>query len=274
MENNNNNNDEKLDETENSKKLLKEFKTLLKSNHNGCMPFSYTPFDLLQLTLHIPRVFIDPSFRNKVENVDVRLCTEIGNKETEHVLGDGLFHAIATSTYPSLDSGRVGEPVCDQYDCYLTEDFQIICIADGCNWGPPPATAAKVASETFVNHILENRENMYHTRQLAQYCVSGIAKAHNEIIKKKKNEPKKKKLGTTTLIGGVMVKLKPKKIETSISGGTSLRKQSSRSFEDYRDLQNKKEKDTENISSSKSMDELDLNIPKKKKKEKFIKIVT
>ena len=124
--------------------------------------------------------------------------------------------ARSISTYPfDKERGvREGDPICDQYKVILSKHRVIIAMSDGCNWGFAPRDAAIKSSSAFVNYIQKNiekettgmKKGVQTIRQLAKLCLRGVSVAHNQIIKGKTVD---EMVGTTTMLGGVLVKVDP-----------------------------------------------------------------
>lgn len=44
------------------------------------------------------------------------------------------FHYKSTSTYPTYNGKRDGDPIADHFSVILRNNCAFLCIADGCNW--------------------------------------------------------------------------------------------------------------------------------------------
>ena len=170
----------------------------------------YIPFDVTSemaenFCIYIPKLKLDARIVEK-PNVFISFATKTDSLEDEHKLDD-FFHGRSTSTYPYMEykKQREGEPVCDQYRVNLCPNNSIIAVADGCNWGRAPATAASKASKAFIDYMNKNRDLFVNTYRVARLCLEGLAAAHNSIIAGPYEEGQR--IGTTTLLGGLISKV-------------------------------------------------------------------
>lgn len=138
-----------------------------------------------------------------------------------------LIAAQSISTYPKdMNTGtRQGDPICDQYAILKFHNRTIFALADGCNWGPGPRTAARYACDTFVRLMTTYQfeiQDAYDTPGLILRCFE---EAHQKIIEGRTQENLFQGLvvvsvdyflkfflflkiaGTTTMIAGLVLQL-------------------------------------------------------------------
>ena len=187
--------------------MYKELKWKEQQKYMGLnfAPFSISKSDANEYCKYVPRLNLDPRARLEPEYI-VSLRTLIPQLEKHHYFPP-YFCGRSTSTYPYIEAkgGRDGEPICDQYNIMFSPPLSIIAVADGCNWGTGPAEAAYRASKAFVDHMNKSRDLFRSTNLVAHLCLDGIVAAHNAIIAGPYIEGKS--IGTTTLLGGVLVKV-------------------------------------------------------------------
>eukprot|EP01095_Lingulamoeba_sp_RSL-Kostka_P000267 TRINITY_DN1040_c1_g2_i1.p1 TRINITY_DN1040_c1_g2~~TRINITY_DN1040_c1_g2_i1.p1 ORF type:complete len:528 (-),score=160.83 TRINITY_DN1040_c1_g2_i1:166-1749(-) len=126
----------------------------------------------------------------------------------------GIISSQSISTYPNIPIEtpegepqryiKQGEPICDRFSFCLLPQRQILVIADGCNWGDKPKTAAIKASNTFLNYLYEHQHEVNNTHYAARLISRAFALAHNKILE---NAEAIWMVGTTTLLGGLVVEL-------------------------------------------------------------------
>jgi hypothetical protein len=119
-----------------------------------------------------------------------------------------IFCGRSLSTYPyNRDKfHRDGEPICDQYHLILSKYRTIISMGDGCNWGNAPKEAAARSAAAFVNYVNDHYSEVTNLYELAKLCLFSIENAHNSIIQHKTFDYS---VGTTTLLGGLLVRVDP-----------------------------------------------------------------
>eukprot|EP01108_Squamamoeba_japonica_P001623 TRINITY_DN1703_c0_g1_i4.p1 TRINITY_DN1703_c0_g1~~TRINITY_DN1703_c0_g1_i4.p1 ORF type:complete len:420 (-),score=91.12 TRINITY_DN1703_c0_g1_i4:112-1371(-) len=119
-----------------------------------------------------------------------------------------LASACSVSTYPHVpgEPVRAGDPICDQYRVNLYENRAIVCIADGCNWGPKVLEAANRASNEFVDYLHERLPGLTETKQFKKVLIDAMQAAHVKIFEGKVDQDGHWwDVGQTTLLGGVLV---------------------------------------------------------------------
>ena len=158
----------------------------------GIAPLKYTPTTMDSLNDRI-----------KSKELAAFDCPDEEERDCEvpgHMLGR------ITSTYPWLKSNdeREGDPICDHLAARIFENRFFLAIADGCNWGPAPAEAAKRATQTFLNTMISHHEAFGNTQQIGQCILDAISAAHDCIMI---DHSDIFAAGTTTLLGGVLIQL-------------------------------------------------------------------
>jgi len=166
-------------------------------------------------------------FKNNQEFLEERVETDIishsevsvGPGETEYHMayGDFIFGASASS-YPkkvnkngqkSSSKERLGDPICDCYGFEVVGTHQaVVSLADGCNWGPRPLEAARVAVTYFHKYVKKNLHTVTTVREGGFLLLHALAEAQRKIL----SAPVKRGLdimeaGTTTLLGGIVLPL-------------------------------------------------------------------
>jgi len=130
-----------------------------------------------------------------------------------------LLFAKSLSSYPKKphkDDGedrgneRLGDPICDCYSFDVLGGPAVsVAIADGCNWGPKPLEAAKIACLTFHESSRKNASKFTSIRETGRLLLKSFSEAHTAILQ----APLKRgvidiwETGTTTLLGGVLLQL-------------------------------------------------------------------
>eukprot|EP01127_Copromyxa_protea_P016713 TRINITY_DN5010_c0_g1_i1.p1 TRINITY_DN5010_c0_g1~~TRINITY_DN5010_c0_g1_i1.p1 ORF type:complete len:1604 (+),score=274.67 TRINITY_DN5010_c0_g1_i1:128-4813(+) len=124
-------------------------------------------------------------------------------------VGEGVY-GVVTTTYPRIsmkpeEREHQGDPICDKFCLERFENGVIAAVADGCNWGPKPRSAAEIASRTFVEynkkHVFEAGLEM---TTVAENLVKACSSAHAAILQ---SSPKAFDCGTTTLLGGCLLQI-------------------------------------------------------------------
>lgn len=134
---------------------------------------------------------------------------------------DGKFiFAKSISSYPlkpkkvgdtsEEDGVKLGDPICDTYSFEAFDSKNVIfAVADGCNWGPKPLEAARIASTVFQDYMKSKLPRIDSVRKAGKCLVKAFMQAHTRILQ----APLKRGIndiwetGTTTLLGGVILKL-------------------------------------------------------------------
>lgn len=115
------------------------------------------------------------------------------------------------STYPHVPGKpkRDGDPVCDSYSIQILEESVVIgVVADGCNWGKRPMDASNAAKDAFVEYLRTHLHNAVEFRDVGHFLLRAISYCHSKIIEGKQDVWE---AGTTTLLGGVLLRLKKAK---------------------------------------------------------------
>jgi len=133
--------------------------------------------------------------------------------------GDHVF-AKSISSYPlkpkkpgdpaEEDGVKLGDPICDTYSFEVFDSKNVVfAVADGCNWGPKPLEAARISSTVFQEHMKSKLPRIDSVRKAGKCLVKAFMQAHTRILQ----APLKRGIndiwetGTTTLLGGVILKL-------------------------------------------------------------------
>eukprot|EP00010_Vexillifera_abyssalis_P008882 CAMPEP_0201544274 /NCGR_PEP_ID=MMETSP0173_2-20130828/874_1 /ASSEMBLY_ACC=CAM_ASM_000268 /TAXON_ID=218659 /ORGANISM="Vexillifera sp., Strain DIVA3 564/2" /LENGTH=520 /DNA_ID=CAMNT_0047952335 /DNA_START=33 /DNA_END=1595 /DNA_ORIENTATION=- len=138
---------------------------------------------------------------NDIEKSQVKGCdTEV------QVLGSAkhLISIRRTSTYPHLPgkAKREGEPIADAFSIIRQRGGGVIVsLADGCNWGAKSRNAAVKACDSFARYVAESMQRISNTLQAGHFLLRGFAEAHSSIMEDGDDA------GTTTLLGGILVRL-------------------------------------------------------------------
>ena len=193
------------------KEIITIYKKLLKHIQRKKIKTDYVEFKLSRKEVddycrYVPQLPLDPRITEKSKKAVTFYTICDSEKVSNHEL-QGYFYGKSTSTYPYIEAkqSREGEPICDQYRVMFCPPISIIALADGCNWGAAPAEAAQMASKAFVNFIYKHKQTIRTTGRLSRLCLQGLCEAHNKIISTPQLEGKG--IGTTTLLGGVVVKV-------------------------------------------------------------------
>ena len=80
------------------------------------------------------------------------------------------------------DGRRQGDPICDRCCAVSSKDRVAIAIADGCNWGVKPATAARKAAAAFVESVFCNSVTPRSTAKCVPLLLHAIAEAQQAIL--------------------------------------------------------------------------------------------
>jgi len=113
--------------------------------------------------------------------------------------------AQSISTYPVTAQGdkRDGDPLCDHYFIELYPNRLLVALADGCNWGLRPYNAALKAVEGFIQYLRTSKINTLD--ESSKILIRAIWHAHYKIVE---GLPDIWEAGTSTLLGGMLLKLK------------------------------------------------------------------
>ena len=105
---------------------------------------------------------------------------------------------------------RDGDPICDRFLVQLLPKRSIALVADGCNWGEKPRKAAEKASNSFADYLLEHQAEATTTHYVARLITRAFSVAHHSILEGSRDSWD---VGTTTLLGGLLVKLQEPLLE-------------------------------------------------------------
>lgn len=85
--------------------------------------------------------------------------------------------------YRKFFKQKLGDPICDQFCLERYTNRTLFAIADGCNWGPKPQTAAKIAAQTFVdfNKRVIFDPDMKTSNQMMRAFLNSFLQAHNKV---------------------------------------------------------------------------------------------
>ena len=144
-------------------------------------------------------------------------------KEFEYCLNEARSYCGGTSisTYPikqnaefllngseeDVEQIREGSPICDQYRAEFFHTRAIIALADGCNWGDPPREAARAARDAFVHYLRNHHCEIMDVQNAGSLVLRAFSIANAAIMKEKIASIQK--IGTTTLLGGILLQLEP-----------------------------------------------------------------
>jgi hypothetical protein len=118
--------------------------------------------------------------------------------------GRAEHYGLVWSTYPSDDG--LWQLLCDRFVAEVYPGWKAMCLADGCNWGPRPRTAAWKASAAFLEFVRANASLFQRTKEVGYLLLKAFSVAHERIIEGLEGE-QVWDAGTTTLIGGVLLPL-------------------------------------------------------------------
>lgn len=110
----------------------------------------------------------------------------------------------SVSTYPAGTQGAA--VICDQYRIRKLGNRMVMVVCDGCNWGPKPREAARVACEQFCDHLSSPifQENAVSSTFLQRQLHGVVMGCHKRIIKGEKDL---RQVGTTTICGGLLAQM-------------------------------------------------------------------
>jgi len=144
---------------------------------------------------------------------DVHSCVQDFNTVDQEKLLPARVCGHTVSTYPTLtlpdgSKRRQGDPVCDRFWIQLLQNRYIATVADGCNWGIQPATAAHVGTIQFIRYFREAQHNKVNdTLKAGRYLLRALSAAHDSIVKNKPGEDELSEAGTSTMLGGLLLEL-------------------------------------------------------------------
>lgn len=129
-----------------------------------------------------------------------------------------VVYAKSISIYPKKprkegeekSTGRLGDPICDAY-CFdiIGTGRAFLSVADGCNWGPKPLEAARIATTTFQESARKNCAKFTTVRETGRLLLRSFMDAHTKILEAPLGRGINDiwETGTTTLCGGVCLEL-------------------------------------------------------------------
>eukprot|EP01118_Nematostelium_gracile_P017645 TRINITY_DN7609_c0_g1_i2.p1 TRINITY_DN7609_c0_g1~~TRINITY_DN7609_c0_g1_i2.p1 ORF type:complete len:438 (-),score=113.86 TRINITY_DN7609_c0_g1_i2:4-1317(-) len=112
------------------------------------------------------------------------------------------------STYPFLPGKpqRDGDPICDSFKIELLEENCIVAVVcDGCNWGRRPMEASNRAKDAFTEYMKSHVSEISDIRDGGHYLLQALSYCQFKITENKEDVWE---AGTTTLMGGVLLRLK------------------------------------------------------------------
>jgi len=117
------------------------------------------------------------------------------------------------STYPHIPGkpARDGDPICDSYCVQMLEEDSIIAlVCDGCNWGRRPMEASNAAKSSFIDYLRSRQGDIVELRDVGHYLLQALSYCHHKIVEGKEDVWE---AGTTTLLGGMLFRVKKPKEE-------------------------------------------------------------
>jgi len=124
-----------------------------------------------------------------------------------------LICGRSISTYPHIPGKptRDGDPICDSYSVQLLEDDDVIAlVCDGCNWGRRPMEASNVAKSCFIDFVKRNQNDIEELRDAGHVLLQALSYCHFKICEGKEDVWE---AGTTTLLGGMLLRVRKTKEE-------------------------------------------------------------
>jgi len=121
-----------------------------------------------------------------------------------------FISAKSVSSYPHIPGkpNRDGDPICDSYHISLQENNTVIAvITDGCNWGRRPLEASHAARDSFIDYLRIHQSEIQVLRDAGHHLLKALSFCHHKICLDKEDIWE---AGTTTLLGGLIIKLKKK----------------------------------------------------------------
>eukprot|EP00727_Mastigamoeba_balamuthi_P004505 m51a1_g14052 putative cytosolic carboxypeptidase 1 (1825) ;mRNA; r:1197061-1204516 len=108
---------------------------------------------------------------------------------------DDALACCVTSTYPTVANERQGDPICDTMAIATYYNRITAVIADGCNWGEAPRSAAHVACRAFLKYAQDTCPTLVDSNSIALAHLDSLAIAHYRVC-----EAMGARNGTTTLL--------------------------------------------------------------------------
>eukprot|EP01132_Coremiostelium_polycephalum_P008518 gene8518-10472_t len=135
------------------------------------------------------------------------ICGPKPNLPEDEQTYKNLLCAKSGSSYPKHFTGRrQGDPICDRFKANIYKDKVLVCLADGCSWGRLPYEAATKATDAFLSFLDENHHEINTVRKAGSFLLAAMTAAHKNILAGKSEVWE---AGTTTLIGGMLTRIKP-----------------------------------------------------------------
>eukprot|EP01114_Cavostelium_apophysatum_P012568 TRINITY_DN2843_c0_g1_i1.p1 TRINITY_DN2843_c0_g1~~TRINITY_DN2843_c0_g1_i1.p1 ORF type:complete len:489 (-),score=148.62 TRINITY_DN2843_c0_g1_i1:119-1585(-) len=179
-----------------------------------------------------PTVFLDEDIRQRLfshvplvkvkklkKNVKI-LNTIAGPNDIQfsHEALEPFVCGRSISTYPHIPGkpNRDGDPICDSYCVQMLEDDVVIAlVCDGCSWGRRPMEASNTAKSSFVEYLKAHLGEINELRDAGHYLLQALSYCHHKICEGKEDVWE---AGTTTLLGGMLLRVKKTKEEVKAEG--------------------------------------------------------
>eukprot|EP01089_Gocevia_fonbrunei_P000233 TRINITY_DN1023_c0_g1_i1.p1 TRINITY_DN1023_c0_g1~~TRINITY_DN1023_c0_g1_i1.p1 ORF type:complete len:583 (+),score=107.20 TRINITY_DN1023_c0_g1_i1:142-1749(+) len=145
--------------------------------------------------ISLPNVKVKDFIAN---NVSDKLSGPTANGQVEKY--SNLIAGRSLSTYPS----GFGEPNCDRFSVEILDTRAILCLADGCGWGPKSREAAHRASAAYMEYINQTLQTIVDIREAGRCILRAFQKAHMKIVEGYEDVGQS---GNTTLVGGIIMEL-------------------------------------------------------------------
>ncbi|KYQ94484.1 protein phosphatase 2C-related protein [Tieghemostelium lacteum] len=171
---------------------------------------------LSTLYRHIPELEVIPTDKQLLAYLsgpDYTPSTEVNTQIDQPMVKypsnfSDTIYAVSTSTYPFQigNTLRDGDPIADRYTCVVYNNRLVTCLADGCNWGEKPKQAAQRASQAFIDHVMSRNDEITNVKEAGRILFDAFENAHKNILDGKTDQDLWQ-LGTTTLLGGVLLEI-------------------------------------------------------------------
>lgn len=217
--NNNNNNHNNISNTNsgsngkpNDKKKIKKYK----SENEGFGTIFADEETRSNLFQHLPLIKV-----KKLKKNPKILNTVSGPYDIHFPLEafESLICGRSISTYPHIPGrpSRDGDPICDSYCVQMLEDdVMIALVCDGCNWGKRPMEASNIAKTAFVEYLRSHQSEINELRDAGHYLLQALSFCHHKICEGKEDVWE---AGTTTLLGGMLFRIKRDKEDNKGKSG-------------------------------------------------------
>lgn len=194
------------------KRRVKHYKELMEKDEPK-FPCVYTDHEArFKLFSHLPLLKIRKLKKNpRVLNS----ITGPVHVEHPHQVFSPFVCGRSISTYPHVPGKpkRDGDPVCDSYRVQLLEESTLIAVVtDGCNWGTRPMKASNIAKDAFIDYMRTHQHEINELRDAGHYLLRALSYCHFKIIEGKEDIWE---AGTTTLLGGILLRIKKNKEDQS-----------------------------------------------------------